>query len=195
MMTLVQARRQLDMTIGVASIADHPRMMAHRALCLEKAKALATADAQVSGYAAELQQIATALRESKVAAAMGEPSTHGEGGLRARQKAVEEHYAVAQDERATLAEVVRRLQAREDVIVGEVTAELVAEVRQRDNDLVPMVMALAETLVGLNAKRMELHRLGLDANLLPVIPELLADRSIAQWLGVAQAAGFQPARK
>jgi hypothetical protein len=184
------------MATEVTTVADHLRMTAHRALYSEKAEALAAANAQVSEYATELQRIATKLREVKVAVALGEASSpQAEVDLRAQQAALEAKYAEAQDVRATLTEVMRRLDEREAIISSEVTTELIAEVRRRDGDLVPMVMSLAETLIDLNKKRADLHRLGLDPDLLPLMPELLPGGRIAAWVSAAQAAGFQPARK
>jgi hypothetical protein len=73
-------------------------MVAHRALCSEKANALAEAD--VTRYAADIQRIAGLLREARVSAALGEGSAQDEAALRAEQVAVEAHYADAQERRA-----------------------------------------------------------------------------------------------
>jgi hypothetical protein len=192
---LARARQLLDSVTDLTSISDHPRMVAHRTLCSEKAKALAAAEADITRYAADIQRIAGLLREARVSAALGEGSAHDEATLRAEQAAVEAQYVGAQEQRATLHAVLQRLSDREVAIVGELTAELSADIQRRDADMVPVLMALADALIDLNRRRLNLHRMGVDAKLLPVIPELSPAGAIARWREAAQDAGFEPVRK
>ena len=192
---LATARRLLDSASTLTSIPDHPRMVAHRALCSEKATALAAAEADVTRYAADIERIAGLLREARVSAVLGEGSAQAEAALRAEQVAVEAHYADAQERRVTLRDVLQRLSDREASIVGELTAELSADIQRRDADMVPLMMALADALIDLNRRRLDLHRMGVEARLLPVIPELSPQGPIARWRDAAQEVGFETARK
>jgi hypothetical protein len=170
-------------------------MVAHRALCSEKTTALAAAEADITRFTADLQRIAGLLREARVSAALGEGSAHDEETLRAEQTAVKGRYADAQERHATLRDVLQRLSDREAGIIGELTAELSADIQRRDADLVPTMMALIEALIDLNRRRLDLHRIGVDAKLLPVIPELSPQGPIARWRDAAQDAGFEGTRR
>ena len=192
---LARARQLLDSVTDLTSISDHPRMVAHHALCSQNANALAAAESDVARYAADIQRIAGLLREARVSAALGEGSSHDEAALRAEQAAVEAHYADAQERRATLRDVIQRLSDREASIVTELTAELSADLQRRDADLVPVMMGLADALIDLNRRRLDLHRIGVEAKLLPVIPELSPQGPIARWRDAAQEVGFETARK
>ena len=192
---LATARRLLDSASTLTSIPDHPRMVAHHALCSQNANALAAAESDVARYAADIQRIAGLLREARVSAALGERSAHDEATLRAEQAAVEAHYADAQERRATLRDVIQRLSDREGSIVAALTIDLSADIQRRDAEMVPVMMALADVLIDLNRRRLDLHRMGVEARLLPVIPELSPQGPIARWRDAAQDAGFETARK
>jgi hypothetical protein len=170
-------------------------MVAHRALSAEKATALAAADADITRYAADLHRIGGLLREARVSMALGEGSAHDEASLRAEHAVVEAQYADAQERRATLRDVIQRLADREASIAGELTAELSADIQRRDAEVVPLMMAMADALIDLNRRRLDLHRIGVAQNLLPVIPELFPQGPIARWRDAAQDAGFETARK
>ena len=170
-------------------------MVAHRKLCSEKVTALAAVEADITRYAADIQRIAGLLREARVSAALGEGSAQDEATLRAEQTAVQAKFADAQDRRAILRDVIQRLSDRETSLFAELTTELSADINRRDADMVPLMMALADALIDINRRRLDLHRMGVDAKLLPVIPELSPQGPIARWRAAAQDAGFAAARK
>ena len=135
------------------------------------------------------------VREARVSAVLGEGSAHDEAALRAEQPAVEVQYADAQERRSILRDVIQRLSDREAAIVAELKAELSADIQRRDAEMVPLMMALADALIDLNRRRLDLHRVGVEPKLLPVVPELFSEGPIARWRDAAQDAGFETARK